>query len=215
MLLVSGGTRVWAPLIAERPDIFGALAVPNDWNALPPGGRWAADNGAFSGFDEGAYIAMLERHAYARDRCLFATAPDVVGGAAETLALFDTWEPRLRERGYPVALVAQDGLTHNDVPWNRVDAIFIGGRMDTKWKTCAMAAFIVRRANELGKWVHMGRVNAARRIHFAAVIGCDSIDGSGFSKYSKEMLKRHGRLLRDLSEQRRLVLDALRADRTP
>jgi hypothetical protein len=55
----------------------------------------------------------------------------------------------------------------------------------------------------------MGRVNTARRIHYAAAIGCDSIDGSGWSKYPKAMLERHGRLLRDLSEQRRLTLDTL------
>ncbi len=77
------------------------------------------------------------------------------------------------------------------------------------------AARIIRRANDLGKWAHMGRVNTARRIHYAAVTGCDSIDGSGWSKYPKAMLARHGRLLRDLSEQRRLVLDTLAAeDRT-
>lgn len=146
MLLVSGATATLRPLIAERPDVFGVLTVPRDGNALPPSCRWAADNGAFSGFDEDAFLAMLKRHAGQRAGCIFVAAPDVVGAAVATLALFDKWEPRISSLGYPVALVAQDGLKHTWVPWARIAAIFIG-------------------------------------IHYAAVTGCDSIDGSGWSKY--------------------------------
>ena len=83
LVLVSGATRT------VRPDHVGHLVVPRQWNladrlALKPG-RWAMDNGAFSGFDEGAFVRMLERF----DRvggCIFVTAPDVVTDAAATLA---------------------------------------------------------------------------------------------------------------------------------
>jgi hypothetical protein len=204
MLLVSGATTTFRPQMEARPDIFGALMVPRDGNSVPESGRWAADNGAFSGFDEDVFLAMLARHRWARDRCVFVAAPDVVGDSVATMELFSVWEPRLRALGYPVALVAQNGLRRNTVPWDRIDAIFIGGT--TKWKLGGDAALIIRRANELEKWLHMGRVNTARRIRYAALMGCDSIDGSGFSKWPKDMLARHGGLLRDLASQRRLIL---------
>lgn len=210
MLLVSGATTTFRPAMVDRPDVFGVLAVPADGNSLPEFGRWAADNGAFTGFDEEAFLRMLHRNRWAKERCVFVAAPDVVGDAAATAKLFDEWEPVIRSLGYPVALVAQDGLTRRAVPWDRVDAVFIGG--STEFKLGGAAALIIRRANELGKWVHMGRVNTAGRIRYAALLGCDSIDGSGFSRWPADMLSRHGRLLRDLSDQRRLVLDELGED---
>lgn len=207
MLLVSGASSTVRPYITERPDVFGTLAVPGAGNAIPEAGKWAADNGAYSGFDEAAFLAMLQRHRWAKERCIWVAAPDVVADAAATLRLFDIWEPRIREMGYPVALVAQNGLTANRVPWDRIDAIFIGGT--TEWKLGPDAALIIRRANWLGKWAHMGRVNSKKRISQAAVTGCDSVDGSGFSKWSKAMLARHAGLLRGLSSQRRIALEEL------
>jgi hypothetical protein len=210
MLLVSGGTTTIRPLIVERPDIFGTLSVPADRNALPEFGRWAADNGAFSKFDEPAFLAMLNRCRWARERCLFVVAPDVVADHAATFALFQTWGPRLMEMGWPVAFVAQDGCDGESVPWEGLAAVFIGG--STAYKLSAAAAHVVVMAHALGKWVHMGRVNTARRLHYAAVIGCDSVDGSGWSKWPKSMLERHGDLLRTLSAQRRLALGAFESE---
>lgn len=204
MLLVSGATTTIRPLVQSRPDIFGVLAVPGDRNSLPEQGAWAGDNGAFSGFVEAPFLAMLNKHLWARERCLFVAAPDVVGDCAATGALFDTWGGRIRDRGYRVALVAQDGLTWDTTPWDDLDAIFIGG--STEFKLGADAARIAVEAQLLGKWVHMGRVNTARRLHYAAAVGCDSVDGSGWSRFPTSMLERHGSLLRSLSSQRRLVM---------
>lgn len=69
---------------------------------------WAADNGAYSGFDAGAYVRMLDR--IAGRRPLWVTAPDVVGDARATLDLFGRWHHEIASRGLPAALVAQDGL---------------------------------------------------------------------------------------------------------
>lgn len=71
ILLVSGATKY------PRGADVGHLIVPRQWNLadsleLQPC-RWAMDNGAFSGFDEGAYVRMLERFAHVRG-CLFAAA---------------------------------------------------------------------------------------------------------------------------------------------
>jgi hypothetical protein len=64
-------------------------------------------------------------------RCLFATAPDVVGDAQATLrrAYMLGW---IRYAGLPAALVAQDGLEHLATPWDDFDALFLGG--STAWK---------------------------------------------------------------------------------
>jgi hypothetical protein len=182
-ILVSGASKTVMELMPEHENL-GVLMVPLAWNLPPPLKTiWAADNGAYSGLDEPAYLAMLDR---IRDRpdCRWVTAPDVVGEAEETLRLWRTWAPRIREYGQRPALVCQDGLTVDDVPWNEVGAIFIGGRKGSPYKTGYQAAAIVAEANRRNLWTHMGRVNSTKRILLAAAMGCRSVDGSGFSRYS-------------------------------
>lgn len=145
---------------------------------LPPQGRpWAADNGRFASpheyTDEG-YLSWLSRMPL--ESCLFATAPDVVGDAAATLALSAPMFERIREIGYPVALVAQDGLENESIPWDDFDALFIGGT--TEWKLSEYAYEIAQEARRRGKWLHMGRVNSLRRMRIARAMGCDSVDGT-------------------------------------
>ncbi len=181
ILLVSGATRtVRARAGSGR---LGHLLTPRNGNSvdglLATGLPVAADNSAFSGFDAAAFRRMLGR---LRGRpVLWVCAPDVVGDAAATLALFDTWEVEIRAHGLPVALVAQDGLEGLEVPWGRVDALFIGG--STAWKLGPHAAALAREAKARGLWVHGGRVNSRRRFLHLASIGCDSVDGSGFSRF--------------------------------
>lgn len=186
-VLVSGATATLRDYWHE--PIFGRLFVPLDYNkadALPlEPGRWAMDNGAFSNFDAKAFERMLLRFE-GRAGCLFCAAPDVVGDAEATLAKFPFWSGVIRRAGFPVALVAQDGLTVSRTPWAQFDALFIGGT--TEFKEGADARTLVGYAKALGKWVHMGRVNSKRRIFYAASIGCDSIDGTGFSKWPKVRL---------------------------
>lgn len=49
ILLVSGGTKTFRPILEERTDVFGTLATPLDGNSLPSIGQWAADNSAYNG----------------------------------------------------------------------------------------------------------------------------------------------------------------------
>jgi hypothetical protein len=116
--------------------------------------------------------------------CLFVVAPDVVGDAAATLDLFDTWGRDIRTAGFPVALVGQDGMTVEDAEWwvGAFDAFFIGG--STEWKMSNDAYRIVQVVKGQGKWVHMGRVNTRRRFKYAKSIGCDSVDGTSASKWT-------------------------------
>lgn len=163
-------------LASYRTENLGVLCSPRRvYGAEMDGWPWAADNDAFSKWDEGRYIDMLDR-IEGRKGCLFVTAPDVVGDAYGTQVLFDKWFPRLEGR-FPVAYVGQDGLEF--VLWEAIDAFFVGGT--TEWKMSAQAAKFVREAKDRGKWVHMGRVNSYERGRYARWIGCDSIDGTQFS----------------------------------
>jgi len=161
-----------------RPDLP-AMVTPR-MRQLPPGGQpWAADNGRYASpheYTDDKYLEWLAKMAPYRDRCLFATAPDVWGHALATLMLSEPMLPRIRAAGYRVALVAQDGLERQNVPWNDFDALFIGGT--DPWRHSDALRLIVEQARLYGKWVHMGRVNSLRRMKYAESIGCDSADGT-------------------------------------
>jgi hypothetical protein len=159
-----------------RPDMP-AMVTPRMGQKPPAGMPWAADNGRFSApqdYTDAGYLAWLARMPL--ESCLFATAPDVVGDAAATIELSGPMLPRIRQLGYPVAFVAQDGLETLAPPWDAFDVLFVGGTTD--WKLSPEAAAIVREAKARGKWVHMGRVNSKRRMVYAESIGCDSADGT-------------------------------------
>lgn len=171
---------------------LGLIDTPSQGNvastnaAHAAGAVWCADNGAFSdNFDEARWWAFLRRNAHRASTCRFAVAPDCVSDAVATLARSLPWLPRIRSLGYPVAFAAQDGLERLDVPWDQFDVLFIGG--STEWKLGAHARAMVATAKAAGKWVHMGRVNSARRYRYAEYIGCDSADGT-FLTYGPDQL---------------------------
>jgi hypothetical protein len=179
ILLVSGATATLRARLPSRH--LGHLLVPAAGNAVPETGLpWAADNGAFAGFDPAAFCRLLGRIA-GQSGCKFVACPDVVGNADETARLFYIWQPIIKSLGLPVALVLQDGQEHVGIPWNMVDALFVGG--STKFKLGPVAARMVREGKKRGKWCHMGRVNTRQRFRYAYELGCDSVDGSGFSKW--------------------------------
>jgi hypothetical protein len=123
---------------------------------------WACDNDCFQGLDERRYVNMLDR-VTGLPGCLFVTVPDVVADNDATLELFEQWAPELERRELPLALVAQDGLTHEQLRERapRLACLFIGG--STEWKLGDEAAELARYASELGLFVHWGRVNTRRR----------------------------------------------------
>lgn len=176
---------ITVPTKAAIPDVIaGRLAVmttPKQGNILPPGCWYAADNGRFGKGWPGAekWWAWLESTVarYGAERCLFATAPDVVADPVTTLAESLPWLPRIRELGVPAAFVAQDGCENGDlIPWGSFDVLFIGGSTD--WKLSPTAACVAHEAKTRGLRVHMGRVNSRRRVQYARAIGCDSVDGT-------------------------------------
>jgi hypothetical protein len=169
---------------------LGFIDTPRQRNERPEGVVWCADNGCFSDkWDADKWWSWLNepRQLDHVDTCLFAVAPDFVENAYATTILFRKWGERIRDLGYPVAYVAQDGLeklrgrTESGgltfpVRWDSFDVLFIGG--STEWKLGEATRGIVAEAKSRGKHVHMGRVNSLKRYRYAAAIGCDSVDGT-------------------------------------
>jgi hypothetical protein len=118
----------------------------------------------------------MERLSPYKGSCLFAPAPDVLGDAIATIERSLPVLSQIRDLGYKAAFVAQDGLRIKDIPFDEFDCLFIGG--STSWKLSADARVIALLARGMKKWVHMGRVNSARRFLTAYKWGCDSVDGN-------------------------------------
>jgi hypothetical protein len=185
---VSGATATLRRLGA--PHKLGHLITPNTGNdplALVQTGRQlAVDNAAFSGFNHRAFMALVN-HLQAHDVWYdWLAVPDVVGNALATLWLFHEYLGLVLDADpdrWPVAFIGQDGAEDLDLDdvWGCASCWFIGG--STEWKLSAAAADLVQEARRRGLWVHMGRVNTFGRLQYAYEIGCDSIDGTGVSKW--------------------------------
>ena len=221
-----------------RADIehfkLGAIMTPGQGNSLPADGLYAIDNGCGptvrgepgSGYpgDE-RYLAMLARLREAEgsdpcnpdeSRCLFAVAPDVLADAVATLRRSAYMLGWIRYLGFPAALVAQNGQEHLPVPWDDIDALFLGGSAECvpcryirpatreersrkhcpscgrkliEWKLGPAARDLVAEARARRVWVHMGRVNSLKRLRYAAAIGCDSADGTHVTNAPDKNLK--------------------------
>lgn len=166
-----------------RHPHLGRLVVPGDHYRVAEtsaaGVPWAADNGAFAGFNETAWRSMLDA-VTGVDGCLFCVAPDAVGDAKATAEMWDAYRGDIADAGLPAAWVAQDGADANSIPAD-ADAVFIGGTDDFKFSAAAVG--IVRQAKQSGHWVHVGRVNSLRRLRLCQSIGADSVDGSRWNRF--------------------------------
>jgi hypothetical protein len=175
-----------ATLARHRQPHLGVLSSPRRFYNDVDGWAWAADNDAYSNWNEDRYRRMLD--AISRlDGCLFVTAPDVVSDWQATHALFETWQPQLAELGLPAGYVIQDGQPAERMPWERMRALFVGGSDEFKMGPVARA--LVAEASRQGLWTHMGRVNGHRRLRYAKAIGCDSFDGTSLSWFRDRWLQ--------------------------
>lgn len=156
------------------------------------------------------YLAWLEERS--TDRCLFAVSPDAYPDPVESQRRGLEYAPLIRELGFPAAIVAQDGAERLAWPWEDMDALFLGGRQETGWKTSPEAERLCRAARNAGLWVHMGRVNSVKRLERARSMGCNSADGT-FVKWWRRKRKDQGRGGRHGGEVARWV-QILDAERT-
>lgn len=149
--------------------------------------RFAIDNGAWRAyqqktpFDGEAFGKLIERSGCGAD---FVVIPDIVAGGLESLAFSVSWMPRLRHFKN-ILLPLQDGMRAIDVGpilrECRNVGLFLGGT--TQWKLREMYAWGAVAAS-WGRHYHIGRVNTAKRIRFAAEAGANSFDGTSASMYS-------------------------------
>lgn len=181
ILYLSG--QIGVVLANPTPDL-GVMANPRSLGSgqiaeiVRQGIPWAADNDAFTSFDERRWLGWLKAMPPAvRALCLFAVAPDVVGDAAATLERSTPYIPVLREMGYPVAYVAQDGFDPAVAPWDQIDWLFIGGTTEFKRGECGGWAAIAE-GKRRGVRVHVGRVNGGPFFRNLAAAGADSADGT-------------------------------------
>lgn len=173
---------------------------------------WGGDNGAWAGFKPEPFERLLEAALPYRATCKFIAAPDLpaanwAGDPAypyqKTLELFEVWQPKISSMGYPVALCLHPGAAIENIQWDRIQAIFIGGtdlwRYDgkpKKVKPLSQVSRLIAHARSLGKYVHIGRMaNSTIQIELAAFWGADSVDGMN---EGREPNKFRLRITRDL-----------------
>lgn len=153
------------------------------------GFQYGLDNGAWTAFQQGipfheaAFQYALDTLGAGAD---WTVVPDIVGGGRASLDLSLAWLDQVKRRT-PVALLAvQEGITPEDV-WRYVGpkvGIFVGGRPDTTWKLDTLPEWC-ELGRATGAWVHVGRVNSAKRINACSAAGATSFDGTSVTRYAK------------------------------
>lgn len=113
----------------------------------------------------------------------FIVVPDIVAGGAESLSLTRAWLPRLEGIGRRRLVAVQDGMTDTEIAplLSPEVGVFVGGT--TEWKIATMRAW-GRLARRHGAYLHIGRVNSARRIRYCADAGADSFDGTSVTRFA-------------------------------
>ena len=163
----------WRLMVSAK----GVLRTEDFPYALDNGAWWSHVNGR--PFDEDAFMLAYEKLAAGAD---FIVLPDVVSGGLESLKFSLRWRERLGAPRCLQMLAVQDGMEVRNVePLVGPDlGIFVGG--STEWKEATMPLWgkVAARRNA---WVHVGRVNTARRARLAAASGMRSFDGSGPSRF--------------------------------
>lgn len=148
---------------------------------------YALDNGAWTAhqqgrpFDEGAFSCAVEALGHGAE---FVIAPDIVCGGLASLRLSESWLSRLKPFGRRRLVPVQNGMEPADLRalLSADVGIFVGG--DTTWKEATLPIW-GRLARETGCYLHVGRVNSARRILLCQLAGADSFDGTSVSRFAK------------------------------
>jgi hypothetical protein len=194
----------------DRPN-YGIMLSPSTWRR-PWREHWAADNDAWANRNdlgwweregETAWFRMLDKIAPSIwpsspdrgsiSRPLFAVIPDVVFDWNRTLERAHHYLPELRAREIPAAVALQDGAEKDgyeaaaslDTP-----AVFLGGSTRQQfqsggWKWQQLEPIRQRFWRE---WLHVGRVNGPCQIRECLRVGVDSVDGTGWARFSRKMM---------------------------
>lgn len=147
--------------------------------------RWCLDNGAWTAhqknepFDAAAFLTAYRQIGPGADFCIL---PDIVAGGLDSLAYSLLWREKLGDSLCPLLLAVQDGMAPADVGHlvGRYLGIFVGGTTKFKEQTLPQWG---RLARICGAYLHVGRVNTARRVKLCAMAGANSIDGTSVSRF--------------------------------
>lgn len=133
--------------------------IGRQWAALRAGCKWIIDNNQYKdNWTWAQWWHFLTLMRDFRNNCLGVPIPDKLGDYISTLHYFRVYHAVVRELGYPVALVTQDGMTPEKIPWPLVDCLFVGG--SNYHKRGREVELLISEAKRLGKWVHIGRTQA-------------------------------------------------------
>lgn len=147
---------------------------------------YAIDNGAWTShqkgepFQEAPFRQLLRSHGELAD---WVVVPDIVAGGEESLKMSTRWIPEVLSQTRQALFAVQDGMSPAQVVpllGSRV-GIFVGG--STEWKLQTLPEW-GRVAEARGCWLHVGRVNSARRIHLCGRARAHSFDGTSATKFS-------------------------------
>jgi hypothetical protein len=180
---------------------LGCITTPKQGNRIPEGAPWCADNGKFGKGWPGAvgWFSWLTKKVddYGTERCLFATAPDVInkqpdgsviGDPRLTLIESRPWLPKIRSLGIPAAFVAQDEcVSRGLIPWGEFDVLFLGG--SNEFKLGPEGAAAVGMALDRGLRVHAGRVNSCKRMKYVLELGCSTSDGTFLTRHPHNLIR--------------------------
>jgi hypothetical protein len=171
----------------------GRLLTPRHYSAAAAtaaaGIGWAVDNDGYNGVDLDAFERMVKQLA-GLPGCRFVSVPDVVGDAWLTLrAYWEEYASLVWRWQLPPAYVLQDGIEDvGDVPWGSCAAVFLGG--SDAFRRSDLVRAICAHANERKRWLHIGRVNSETGLRWAAGLGADSVDGTGWAVWRNANLAR-------------------------
>jgi len=163
------------------------------------GFRYALDNGAWSAhrrglqWDADAFVRALVKLGMHAD---FVVLPDIVGQGTASLKRSRTWLPIVSGYTGRCLVPVQNGVDPAEVRAllsERV-GLFVGG--DTTWKLATLG-YWGRMAHEAGCYLHVGRVNTARRIRRVESAGAHSFDGTSVTRYAETL-----RALEEARQQR-------------
>ena len=184
MIYLSPTTSIPGEYQTEYGIMFSALYPVGGLNdALKSGWQWMMDNNNFNAkFTAEVWIKALLKYLPYKKTCIGIPIPDTVGDALATIRQFSQYWRIVHDLGYPVAFVAQDGITPEITPWNYFDVLFVGGTDDHKLH--GESAIMIAEAKERGKWVHVGRVNSAKRLKSFWM--CDSVDGTNLMVHKRK-----------------------------
>lgn len=165
-------------LTPDRPERWGFETV-------------AIDNGAWGCYQQGKpwtpepWQRLVDEHGRTAE---FTIAPDVVCGGLASLDLSLSWIEWMRPRCRRILIAVQDGMTAADLEPHVGDLVGIFVGWSTEWKENSLPMW-GRLANQNDCWLHVGRVNSARRMLLCAMAGADSVDGTSATRFSKNVPK--------------------------